>query len=199
MTSPHKLFESQLNCYRIGSNIELGATLREFFDNTKNDYLWKLSNHRQTVTHALRNTETIHLKYLQNFPKNFDTLQLNQLMEINQSILIEITVFKKAVNWIEEVLKNTGAGNVEFGRIFISKLFPNSKIDLHIDEGKYFSYYDRFHFTITAAVDNIFSIQDENYTLEQDTLYWVNNHVPHWLENKSKFSRINFIVDARLS
>ena len=199
MVSPYKLFESTLNCYKINSNEELGNTLREFFNQPTNDYLWKLSTHRQTVTLALRNTETIHLRHLEHFPKNFDTLQLNQLMEVKQSLLAEIAVFKKAVNWFEEVLMNTGANTVELGRIFISKLSPNSKVDLHTDEGNYFSYYDRFHFTVTAAVDNIFSIQDKNYTLEQDSLYWVNNHVPHWLENKSKFGRINFIVDARLS
>ena len=75
----------------------------------------------------------------------------------------------------------------------------NSNVDIHTDSGKYFSHYDRFHYTVTAAEANIFSIRDENCILEMDSLYWVNNHVPHWLENQSNEDRINFIIDARLS
>ena len=45
---------------------------------------------------------------------------------------------------------------------------------------------------------NIFHIRDESVELLTGKLYWVNNHVPHWLENLSDTDRINLIVDARL-
>jgi len=199
MVSPFKLFNDDLNMFKLSSSTELGEELRQYFSNPANDYLWKLTTHRQTITQALRHTESFPLRYLKDLPKEYDTIQSNQHMDVTDSDLIKIPVFAKTVDWLENALKETEANRIEFGRIFASKLSANKKVDLHTDEGKYFSYYDRFHFTITAAPENLFVIQDEECILDQDCLYWVNNHVPHWLENKSNTPRINFIIDARLS
>ena len=199
LVSPFKLFGSDLNYVKISSNQELGDQLRIYFADPDNDDLWKLSTHRQTTTQALRFTETIHLRFLKDLPTGVTTTESNQWMEIGEKSLANEDIFKKTVSWIEQTLLNTGADNVEFGRIFVSKLAANSVIDSHIDSGKYFSYYDRFHFTVTAAKENIFMIRDEECILENDSLYWVNNHVAHWLENRSNEPRINFIIDARLS
>jgi hypothetical protein len=136
---------------------------------------------------------------LKDLPAKISTIESNQWMEIGETPIANEYVFKKIINWFKQMLLNTGAEQVEFGRIFISKLAANSVIDSHVDSGKYFSYYDRFHFTVTAATENIFMIRDEECILESDSLYWVNNHVPHWLENRSNEDRINFIIDARLS
>ena len=199
LVSPFKLFDEDLNYFKIGENKELGDELRTYFtDATIND-LWKLSTRRQTTTPALRFTETIHLRFLKALPTEFDTIESNEWMNIQQADRANIGVFKKAIDWFEEILLSTGASHVEFGRIFVSKLAANSVIDSHTDSGKYFSYYDRFHFTVTAAKENIFMIRDEECILENDSLYWVNNHVAHWLENRSNEPRINFIIDARLS
>jgi hypothetical protein len=199
MVSPFKLFESELNYFKLGTNVEIGNELRNFFNQIDNEYLWKINTQRQEITKELRHTESIHLRYLENLPKHFNTLQSNQLMDVGTSRAMSIPVFQKAVEWVQSTLKTTGANNVEFGRIFISRLAPFSKIDLHIDEGEYFSYYDRFHFTVTASAENSFVINDEDCILEEDSLFWVDNHVPHWLENRSKQGRINFILDVRLS
>jgi hypothetical protein len=198
MVSPFKLFEQELNTFKINANPEIGTELREFFKDVENDYLWQLSTNRQTTTRALRHTESIPLRYLKDLPKGTTTLQANQYMEVTDSELADIPVFRKTIEWFESALAATGCSRVEFGRIFASKLAGNQGVDLHTDQGKYFSYYDRFHFTVTAAPKNLFVIRDEECVLEQDSLYWVNNHVPHWLENKSAECRINFIIDARL-
>ncbi len=199
LVSPYRLFENDLNSFKIATNIELGTELRNYFNDSTTDFLWKISTHRQTVTQALRFTESIHLRHLKDLPPGSNTLQANQHMMVAQSKIAEFPIFKKSIDWFEEALKSTGAQTIEFGRVFVSKLKANSTVDLHADSGKYFSYYDRFHFTVTAAEENIFSIRDENCILEVDSLYWVNNHVPHWLENQSNKDRINFIIDARLS
>lgn len=198
MVSPFRLFEQDLNSFKINTNTELGQELREFFKDPANNYLWQLSTHRQTTTHALRYTESIPLRYLKDLPKGSTTMEANQHMEVTDSKLADIPVFRKTIEWFESALAATGCSRVEFGRIFASKLAGKQGVDLHTDEGKYFSYYDRFHFTVTAAPENLFVIRDEECVLEQDCLYWVNNHVPHWLENKSTEGRINFIIDARL-
>jgi len=199
LVSPFKLFEEDLNSFMIDTNVELGEELREYFKNSENDYLWKISTHRQTITQELRFTESIHLRHLKNLPPGSNTLQANQHMNVTQSSIAEFPIFEKSIAWFEQALKSTGAQTVEFGRIFVSKLKSNSTIDVHTDSGKYFSYYDRFHFTVTAAEKNIFSIRNENCILKMDSLFWVNNHVLHWLENQSNEDRINFIIDARLS
>jgi hypothetical protein len=199
MVSPFRLFESDLNYFKIATNQEIGAELREFFCEPKNEYLWKLNTQRQDTTKELKHTEAIHLRYIKNLPTHFNTLQSNQLMDVGTSSAMSIPIFYKSFKWFQTALENTGAKNIEFGRIFVSRLAPLSKIDLHIDEGKYFSYYDRFHFTITAAAENSFFIKDEDCIMAEDSLFWVDNHVPHWLENKSTQARINFILDVRLS
>ena len=198
LVSPFKLFEEDLNSFIVATNTNLGKELREYFKNSENDYLWKISTNRQTTTKALRFTESINLRYLKNLPAGLNTLQANQYMCVEQSTTADLPIFKKTIEWVELALKSKGVKNVEFGRIFISKLHANAKIDLHTDQGKYFSYYDRFHYTITEAKDNIFSIREEDCLLNTDSLYWVNNHVPHWLENRSNNDRINIIIDARL-
>ena len=197
--SPFKIAAEDLNYLNLGHNLELGNSVRDFFNDPANDYLWLISTVRQTVTHALRHTESINLRYLDGGEKYKTTTEANQHMEVATSSASLIPVFKYAVEWFTEILKSTGADNVEFGRVFISKLAPRAKIDLHTDEGRYFSHYDRFHFTVTAADENVFCIRGEQCILQPDTLYWVNNHVPHWLENKSDIARINFIIDARLT
>lgn len=199
LVSPFKIFESDLNYVKIGSNKELGDELRAYLADSANHHLWKLSTHRQTTTHALRFTESIHLRFLKDLPTGISTIESNQWMEIGEKPVSNEYIFKKTISWFEKMLLNTGADQIEFGRIFISKLSANSIIDSHVDSGKYFSYYDRFHFTVTAATENIFMIRDEECILESDSLYWVNNHVPHWLENRSNQDRINFIIDARLT
>jgi hypothetical protein len=199
LVSPYRLFEDDLNSFKISTNIDLGNKLRNYFSDPATDFLWKISTHRQTVTQALRFTESIHLRHLKDLPPGSNTLQANQHMIVAQSKIAEFPIFKKSIEWFDQALKSTGAQTIEFGRIFVSKLKANSTVDLHSDSGKYFSYYDRFHYTVTAAEENIFSIRDENCILEVDSLYWVNNHVPHWLENQSNKDRINFIIDARLS
>ena len=199
LVSPFKIFDRDLNYVKIGSNKELGNELRAYLADSTNHHLWKLSTHRQTITHALRFTESIHLRFLKDLPPGVSTIESNQWMKIGEKPVLNEDIFKKTVDCFEKMLLNTGADQVEFGRIFISKLSAKSVIDLHVDSGKYFSYYDRFHFTVTAATENIFMIRDEECILESDSLYWVNNHVPHWLENRSNQDRINFIIDARLS
>jgi hypothetical protein len=199
LVSSHQLFDQDLNVFKLGENTKLGNELRAFFKDCQNDYLWELWTDRQKITKALRHTESIQLRYLTGVAQGATTMESNQYMDVTWAPQADIPVFRKTIEWIETVLNNITAKQVEFGRIFISRLAPHSTIDLHTDEGRYFSYYDRFHFTVTASKDNLFIIKEQNAILDVDSFYWVNNHVPHRLENNSTEGRINFIVDARLS
>lgn len=201
MYSPKKLCSFENNYFQISSNKDLAERIAQYFSDPKTDFLWKLITNRQKMAYALRNTEMVVLRRLVgDFSNIKSTNQFNQEMAVDDTeILKRNPLFQEAVKWLEESLISAGATKVEWGRIFFSKHFANSDIDIHTDEGKYFDYYDRFHFVIDQTDnENIFHIRDEDVKLLQGHFYWVNNHVPHWLKNQSNKDRINLIIDARI-
>ena len=203
MYSPFKLVEFSANSFEIASNMPLAEKLKKFFEDSSTDYMWKLNTSRQRMAAALQHTEMIALRMP--VPPNPNELkttnQWNQVLNIKDSERFkDIALFQELRQWLEEALINSGAKSVEFGRIFFSKHKAKTDVGLHTDEGDYFSYFDRFHFVVDQTDnENIFFIRDEPVKLLMGKLYWVNNHVPHYLENRSDKDRINVIFDARLS
>lgn len=199
MFSPFKFCEISENSFLIGTDIKLSEELLAFFNEDKNKDLWLISNHRQMTTHALRNTQSIMLRKLKLSQLLPTTRAYNEVMEIEDCGLFEqYPIFLHTTQRIEKMFFDAGVKQVEYGRIFFSKLLAHSDIDEHIDRGKYFSYYDRFHFVIDTPKDCVFSIRNQDIYLQQGGFYYVNNHVPHWLANRGNFDRINLIIDARL-
>jgi hypothetical protein len=197
--SPFKFCDISDNAFLIGKDMSLAHDLLDFFSRSENKDLWLLNTHRQTTTYALRNTQSIMLRKLKLTQKLDNTLEYNQVMEVEDSMLIEKNpIFLQTIERIEKIFIEAGVKRVEWGRIFFSKFLADSEIDEHVDEGKYFSYYDRFHFVIDTPDNCVFHIRDEDIYLKQGELWWVNNHVPHWLKNYGNLDRINLIVDARL-
>lgn len=199
MYSPFKFCDFCENSFLIAEDNNLSLSLSNFFEQQENQYLWKLNVHRQTTTYSLRNTESIMLRKLSLNKMLENTSEYNQVLEVEDSDLMDkYLIFSGLRNRIETIFKSKGVKKIEWGRIFFSKLLSESFIDQHTDEGKYFSYFDRFHFVISSPENCVFRIRDEDIFLKQGSLYWVNNHVPHWLKNSGKTDRINLIFDARL-
>jgi len=197
--SPYKFCQHSDNSFLIGRDTDLANQLLDFFNKKENEDLWLINTHRQTTTYALRNTQSIMLRKLKLSEKLNNTLEYNQVMEVEDSAFIEkYPIFSHTIQKIEKLFLDIGVNQVEWGRIFFSKFLANSEIDKHVDEGKYFSYYDRFHFVIDTPENCVFNIRDEDVYLRVGELYWVNNHVPHWLKNSGNYDRINLIIDARL-
>jgi hypothetical protein len=202
MFSPYKLTSFENNFHEIATNNELADKLEKFFLNPQVDFLWNIDTRRQKMADALKHTSMIPLR--QPVPpdpsKLTSTSQWNDVTTISDNrILTSYPLFQELVKWLKEALLTTGANNVEFGRVFFSKHTANTEIGIHTDEGAYFDYYDRFHFVIDQIDDaNVFHIRNEDVLLHRGKLYWVNNHVPHWLKNNSNKDRINLIFDARL-
>lgn len=201
MISPFKLASQDKNYFKIGTNKKLAFHLREFFQKHKDTDLWDLHTERQTMAEALQHTKMIPLRHPIADQQVNTTLGYNQILKIEDTRLKEhIFIFKKLIEWIENEMLKTGAKSVEYGRIFFSNHLAKTKIGLHVDEGAYFDYYDRFHFVIDQVDgSNVFYIRNDPMLLLTGSLYWVNNHVPHWLENESDSDRINLIFDARLT
>ena len=201
MFSHNKLTPRDSNFFEISSNLELAERLSLFFKDAKTNYLWHIDTNRQRMADALKDTCMIALRQPRpdNSPKR--TEDWNQVMLIaDTKTLLAHNIFQEVCQWVESALLEAGATNVEFGRIFFSNHLKNTKIGMHTDQGAYFDYYDRFHFVIEQTDHmNIFHIRNEPIKLLTGKLYWVNNHVPHWLENLSDTDRINLIIDAKLS
>lgn len=203
MFSPYKLTSIDSNFLEISSNLDLSNRLTEFFENYQSNYLWKCNTLRQTMAEELKNTCMIPLRH----PVPLDpqllksTNQWNQVLNIEDTVILkQYKIFQELCQWTETSLSLTGAQHIELGRTFFSKHYKHSIIGLHTDQGSYFDYYDRFHFVINQSDgDNIFYIRDEPIALQTGKFYWVNNHVPHWLDNRSDMDRINLIFDARLT
>ena len=203
MFSPYKLAPIESNFFEISSNLELAERLAAFFKDEKSQFLWNINTSRQRMADALKHTCMVALR--QPMPPNPTTLKgtmdWNQVMVISDTkILSSYKIFQEMCQWLESAFIEAGSTKVEFGRIFFSKHMKNTKIGLHVDEGAYFDYYDRFHFVIEQTDHkNIFHIRNDPIELLTGNLYWVNNHVPHWLDNQSDTDRINLIIDARLT
>jgi hypothetical protein len=199
MFSPFKFCEITEDSFLIGTDVKLAEELLEFFMQDKNKDLWLINTHRQTTTYALRNTQSIMLRKLKLSQKLGNTLEYNQVMEVEDSVLVErYPIFLHTIQRIEKIFLDAGVSQIEWGRIFFSKFLANSEIDEHTDEGEYFSYYDRFHFVIDTPDNCVFHLRNQDKYFQQGELCWVNNHVPHWLKNYGNSDRINLIVDARL-
>lgn len=203
MFSPFKIPNALENYCKVSTNFKLANDIRELLDTEETQYFWDVDTSRQTAAAALRHTKMfpLRLPVPPDPSKIKSTSQWNQVMVIeSNSLTTKYPIFQELCDWVEKSLLETGASDVKFGRIFFSKHAANTEIGLHTDEGEYFKYYDRFHFVIDQVDHkNIFYIRDEPIELLIGGLYWVNNHVPHWLANISDKDRINCIIDARLS
>jgi hypothetical protein len=203
MFSPYKFTSEESNSFLIGQNEELAEKVSNFFKNKESDPLWLINTSRQRMSAALRHTSIIDLKYADgSLTRSLTkTEEFNDVIQTQTTKVYEkIPLFQLVMLWAEQAIKEAGASEVEFGRAFFSKHYANSEIGLHTDSGLYFDYYDRFHFVIDQVDNlNVFQIRDEPLLLEKGKLYWVNNHVPHFLKNNSDKDRINLIFDARIT
>jgi hypothetical protein len=184
----------------ISSNNDLSSKLSRFFKETPNQILWEINTSRQTVTPELRNTKMIALRHAVSPNKFSKTAEWNQIVHVANTRILEVhSIFKETLVWIEQILSISYAKNIEIGRVFFSKHLAKTNIDLHIDEGEYFDYFwHRFHFVVQSNEDNIFHIGNEDVKLQPGNLYWINNHIPHYLQNLSTIDRINLIADVRM-
>jgi Aspartyl/Asparaginyl beta-hydroxylase len=198
MFSPYQLAPTTANSFEIASNKDLASRLARMFRHPAAGGLWNIYTKRQEMAPSLKHTRMVAISKLDEIKNS--TIESNQVLETSYTeFAMNTPVIQDTLLWIKNSLLATGASRVEFGRVFFSKHLVGTEIDLHVDDGKYFDYYDRFHFVVDSTPGNVFYIRDEPIELDLGKLYWVNNHVPHWLKNDSTTDRINLIFDARLT
>lgn len=95
--------------------------------------------------------------------------------------------------------KLTAAINKRFGktlsRINIQKIKPESRYDIHTDNGPYFITADRFALALNQ--DYLFKIDGEVLEIRVGDFFWFDNQRPHGAFNTSKNERLAVIVDVQ--
>ncbi len=87
-------------------------------------------------------------------------------------------------------------GVTELGRVMLVELAPGGHIDLHVDEGEYAAYYDRFHLPLQSDAGNWFMNGSEQLHMKPGELWQFDQHTEHEVFNKSATPRIHLIIDA---
>jgi hypothetical protein len=104
---------------------------------------------------------------------------------------------EKANKEIKEIyakLENLVQGKVV--RSEVINMLPNSRIRSHVDRSDVLYLSRRFHIPITTNKKCIFTVEKEDFHLEQGNLYELNNRRYHSVENASDENRIHLIIDV---
>ena len=95
--------------------------------------------------------------------------------------------------WVEKTV-----GGLYSGNWAIRQLPPHAEISLHTDLGEYFDHYSRFH--IPMITNNCVSFYGEHdspvETMNLQTLYKINNRLPHRVSNTDDTPRSHFVLDV---
>lgn len=182
------------NFQTISENQELATELRSYLDSNKD--FWLRYTGRQRTTHALRHTEQIPLIVPTDANPNKTTSQWNDVLSLKYTEFYEDPVLRKSADWIIETLTNHFGKEPEIGRIFFSKLKAGQDVDPHVDAGKYFDKFDRFHFVVQGDEKTTFISGEDTQQLMTGFFFWTNNHIDHYLLNRSEQDRIVIITDA---
>ena len=156
---------------------------------------WKQNQSRQKMTRALRNTENIHLRYI-NPPKGYDTRQANDILEVfDNKMLLQMKGLKAIHDRVMGICEHMGHKDV--GRIFLSKLFAGCEVDRHTDEGDYFSKYGRYHMVLHTNPLAACEVDGEECHMPVGTVWWLENGTPHSFWNRGTTDRIHVIWDSQ--
>ena len=84
----------------------------------------------------------------------------------------------------------------EVGYIMAVSLKAGGHVDLHIDEGVYAEYYDRYHLVLKSEEGNRFYNEDESVWMQEGELWRFDHRSVHYVENNSASDRWHLIIDA---
>jgi hypothetical protein len=86
-------------------------------------------------------------------------------------------------------------GNGEFIRVLIVKLFNNSNILPHVDQGSSLSNSKRTHIALITNDKITFTVNDEVKNLKEGEIWEIDNTKVHSVSNPTNLDRIHLIID----
>lgn len=175
------------NFLRLHEGLEVDPLLRKLEETPE---LWRQINVRQKFPgSAHHSTETIFLRGPLAFTEQFYFFDLNAIDYPAQYKLRDAVL-----PIVSPVMKDIQAR--EIGRVLIVKLFPNSAVDWHIDEGAYANTFSRFHIALKTEPDCILKCGTETQHFRKGEAWWFNHKAPHSAVNPTEEPRIHLIFDA---
>lgn len=161
-------------------------SIKEEVDKYVYEWFFDISRQRESQTHELTNMYRLkELDYLWNLkdkikstsPYNFKTDNAN-----------------KEVRDIYKKLEDLVGGKVV--RSEVINMLPNSRIRSHVDRSDVLYLSRRFHIPIITNPNCTFTVEKEEFHLEQGNLYELNNRRYHSVKNDSDENRIHLIIDV---
>lgn len=100
-------------------------------------------------------------------------------------------------NFLDDIrpLYQTHYGEGEFIRVLIVKLFNNSTILPHVDQGTSLSNSKRTHIALITNENITFTVNDEIKNLKEGEIWEIDNTKVHSVENPTDLDRIHLIID----
>ena len=184
-------------CYLHQKIVFPTELIQEAISEWKNKHLdeyYDISTYRENLSLALSKTRAYNLRV-----PNIDWSNKEVTLEATRDCMDFIdrelfTNFPAIRRLIHHVGEQEFVGWNTLGRVFISRLDPNSSIGRHIDQGTYFDSLHRFHVPLETK-GSMFCWDTDSVQLEAGYLYRLNNSVPHWVQNSSTF-RTHLIFDG---
>lgn len=81
------------------------------------------------------------------------------------------------------------------GRVAIVNLRAHGEIRRHVDAGMYYKLRSRYHLVLQSPSGSRMVSGDEQVTMHEGELWWLNNRLPHEAYNDSDGDRIHVIFD----
>lgn len=171
----------------------LAETIRSI--TAANPQLYDIFTMREKMEPKLRHTRSIYLTTPKLPPnkvvsKTIDTANLLECVPTRV-----YARFAPAIDHLLDVVR-AELGVQQIGRIFITKLLPQSAIDPHVDYGAYFKHYHRIHLPLQTQPGCAFTVDDYTEELVVGDLYVLNNCLTHSVANPSDLDRVHLIIDA---
>ncbi|MFT6909017.1 MAG: hypothetical protein ACJAS1_005724, partial [Oleiphilaceae bacterium] len=155
----------------------------------KNVDLWEENTSRQENLKVQRETQTIFLRTAQKpFTKGYSGNDVQRNVET-----ANVKYFPLLMKTLYEFAQ---LSNGELSRVTIVRLQPLGEVYPHIDEGKYYSYRDRYHIVVDSQNGSIMAAGDENLTWHEGEFWRFDNKALHSAINNSDSFRVHIIFDV---
>lgn len=82
------------------------------------------------------------------------------------------------------------------GRVAIVNLRARGEVTRHVDGGMYYKLRSRYHLVLQSPSGSRMVSGDEQVTMQEGELWWLNNRLPHEAYNDSDGDRIHVIFDV---
>ena len=149
--------------------------------------IWDEDTYRQTMFIAHSKTKTLEIIW----DKESLTYGSKQNKKHQNYYLFEIEPFLNNLRTLYELEYGSG----EFIRVLIVKLFNNSNILPHSDQGISLTNCKRTHIALITNDEITFTVNDEVKNLKEGEIWEIDNTKVHSVNNPTDLDRIHLIID----